>query len=226
MLAGTTAGAWGAATGLGQERSGNALRTTSQEAWPGAEPSGESPMVRAAVERRQADPLTGVPRPLARRIDPCACRRSASLFCFVAGLSHRPETSGRAASAHPEARSRRISRLLHRAALQLGPDRGCYPGYPWQSSGARASRERARSFAAATRGGDCRMIPPPLWGRGGWRVGTEISTPKKRSGNSSWILLLVPTPAPNPSPTLSTLPKSEISDLGVGRGTFITDWRG
>jgi hypothetical protein len=48
MLTGTTAGPWGASTGLGQVGAGNArlanaMATASQEAWPGAERKGRKP---------------------------------------------------------------------------------------------------------------------------------------------------------------------------------------
>jgi hypothetical protein len=55
MLTGTTTGPWGASTGLGQGRRVTPVETTSQEAWPGAEPLGSAvPLARTVVERRWA----------------------------------------------------------------------------------------------------------------------------------------------------------------------------
>ncbi len=114
MLTGTTTGPGGAFPGLGQAGAGNArvrsarspppgwggltgssAPATSQEAWPGVAPKGRTPRrqePRWNADRR-ARPAGRAPRPMARRMDTCVCRRSASFSFVIASEAKQSSTA-------------------------------------------------------------------------------------------------------------------------------------
>src|SRR5580704_9310585 len=137
MLTGTRTGPWGASTGLGQGRRVTPVETTSQEAWPGAEPWGSAvPLARTVVERRWAS------APGKARAAPAGAASTASVgvpSSFSSFILERAQSADRDGAGHHR----------QRHLTKIGAESESLRGFHCcrdDNSGAGASREREGLF--------------------------------------------------------------------------------